>query len=58
MLGVRREAVSKAAGALQKSGFVNYTRGHITILNRAGLEVNACQCYRIIKDESDHVSND
>jgi CRP-like cAMP-binding protein len=55
MLGVRREAVSKAAGALQKRGFVNYSRGHITILDRAGLEATACQCYRVIKDESDHV---
>lgn len=57
MLGVRREAVSKAAGALQKRGFLNYSRGHITILNRAGLEATACQCYRIIKDESAHVFN-
>lgn len=55
MLGVRREAVSKADGILQKRGFVNYTRGHITILDRAGLEAAACQCYRVIKDESDHV---
>lgn len=56
MLGVRREAVSKAAGALQKSGFVNYSRGHITMLNRAGLEATACQCYQIIKDDSDHLT--
>jgi CRP-like cAMP-binding protein len=55
MLGVRREAVSKASGALQKRGFDNYRRGHITILTREGLEATACQCYRIIKDESDHV---
>ena len=58
MLGVRREAVSKAAGAFQKRDFVNYSRGHITILNRAGLEATACQCYRIIKNESDHVFHD
>jgi len=57
MLGVRREAVSKAAGALQKRGFVNYSRGRITILSREGLEATACQCYRVIKDESDHFFN-
>jgi CRP-like cAMP-binding protein len=55
MLGVRREAVSKAAGAIQRRGLVDYSRGHITILDRAGLEATACQCYRVIRDESDHV---
>jgi len=55
MLGVRREAVSKAAGALQKRGFVNYSRGHITVLSRAGLEAATCQCYRVIRDEADLV---
>jgi CRP-like cAMP-binding protein len=58
MLGVRREAVSKAAGAFQKRGFVNYSRGHLTILNLAGLEATACQCYQIIKDESYQVFNE
>ena len=55
MLGVRREAVSKAASALQKRGFFNYSRGHITMLDRKGLEEFACQCYRVIKDEGNHV---
>jgi len=57
MLGVRREAVSKSASALQKLGFTHYSRGQITILNRAGLEAKACSCYQIIKDESESVIN-
>lgn len=55
MLGVRREAVSKAAGALQRRGLVDYTRGRITVLDRAGLEAAACECYRVIRDETDQV---
>jgi CRP-like cAMP-binding protein len=53
MLGVRREGVSKAAGELQKQRLISYSRGVISVLDRAGLESVACKCYQIIKDESD-----
>jgi CRP-like cAMP-binding protein len=53
MLGVRREGVNKAAGALQKDGLITYSRGRIKILERVGLGAVACECYRITKDESD-----
>ena len=57
MLGVRREGVNKAAGILQTGKMIRYTRGMITILNRGLLEDNACQCYSIIKAESDEYLN-
>lgn len=51
MLGVRREAVTKAAGLLQKKGLIRYSRGQLVIMDRLGLESAACKCYAIVHDE-------
>ena len=51
MLGVRRESITEVAGKLQLAGLISYTRGHIEVLNRPGLETHACECYGVVKKE-------
>jgi CRP-like cAMP-binding protein len=55
MLGVRREGVTDAAGKLQRAGFIRYSRGHITVLDRPGLEKRVCECYAVVKREFDRL---
>ncbi|MEC5399544.1 Crp/Fnr family transcriptional regulator [Uliginosibacterium sp. H1] len=55
MLGVRREGVTEAAGNLQKAGLIEYRRGHITVLDRPGLEARTCECYAVVKKEFDRL---
>jgi hypothetical protein len=51
MLGVRREGVTEAALKLQAAGLIRYARGHIKVLDRAGLERRTCECYAVVRDE-------
>src|SRR5271155_935695 len=55
MLGVRREAVTDRAVNLQKAGLIRYSRGHITVLDRPGLESRTCECYAVVKREYDRL---
>lgn len=51
MLGVRRESITEAALALREEGYIRYRRGHITVLDAAGLQTCACECYGVVKAE-------
>ena len=51
LLGVRRESIALAAGKLQHSGYIRYRRGHISVVDRIGLEACACECYAVVKKE-------
>ena len=55
MLGVRREGVTEAALALQRAELISYRRGHITVLDRPGLEKRSCECYAVVKTEYDRL---
>jgi CRP-like cAMP-binding protein len=55
MLGVRREGVTEAAGKLQQLGVIEYSRGEITVLNRPKLEKLCCECYAVVKKETDRL---
>ncbi|MDO8705256.1 MAG: Crp/Fnr family transcriptional regulator [Sulfuricaulis sp.] len=58
MLGVRREGITEAAGKLQHAGFIRYRRGHITVLDRAGLATRVCECYAVVKKELNRLLSD
>ncbi len=58
MLGVRREGVTEAALKLQTAGLIRYSRGHIVVLDRPGLEQRSCECYAVVKKEYDRLLPD
>jgi len=58
MLGVRRESVTEAAGNLKQKGVISYRRGHITVLDRAGLNSHVCECYAVVKTEFNRLLRD
>jgi CRP-like cAMP-binding protein len=58
LLGVRRESVTEAARRLQHAGLIQYSRGHITVTDRAGLEASVCECYSVLKKTFDTIRVD
>jgi CRP-like cAMP-binding protein len=58
MLGGRRESVTVAAGRLQEAGLIHYARGRIAIVDRKGLEASVCECYQVVKDETDRLARE
>ncbi|MHB1619146.1 MAG: Crp/Fnr family transcriptional regulator [Sulfuricella sp.] len=58
MLGVRREGITETAGNLQRAGLISYRRGHITVLDRSGLESHTCECYNVVKKEFHRLLSD
>lgn len=58
MLGVRRESITEAAGKLQGAGVIRYRRGHISVLQRHGLETRVCECYGVVKKELGRLMSD
>jgi len=57
-LGVRREGITEAAGNLQRAGVISYRRGHISVVERGGLEARACECYAVVRKESGRLLSD
>ena len=55
MLGVRRQGVTESAGRLERLGLIRYSRGLITVLDRAGLEQRVCECYSVVKQETERL---
>jgi CRP-like cAMP-binding protein len=58
MLGVRREGITQAAGRLQDAAVIRYRRGHISVLDRGGLEKRSCECYAVVKKEIGRLLSD
>jgi Mn-dependent DtxR family transcriptional regulator len=56
MLGVRRAGVTQAAGALQRRGAIRYSRGKVAVLDRGLIESLSCECYSVVKHETDRLS--